>query len=260
MPVPPSQLLDFVGQVVVVTGGARGIGRGIASRFAEAGARVVIAFRSSRVEAEETAAAIVANGGEVGLVQGDLTIPGDALELIDTAWRRFDRLDVVINNAGSYPLHPFLELSEANWDQVIDANLKSAFLTTQAAARTWIEQRRPGAVINVSSIEAWDPAPLHAHYNAAKGGLMMLTRSTALELGPHGIRVNAVAPGLIDKPGLASDWPDGVERYLRTAPLQRLGAPQDVADACLFLASPLARWITGVSLPVDGGVMSTQSF
>jgi NAD(P)-dependent dehydrogenase (short-subunit alcohol dehydrogenase family) len=123
-----------------------------------------------------------------------------------------------------------------------------------------IAQGQGGAIVNVTSIEAENPAPAHSHYNAAKAGAAMHTRAAAQELGPHGIRVNAVAPGLVWREGLDEAWPDGVARYLNAAPLGRLGQPEDVADACLFLASPAARWITGASLTVDGGVMTRQIF
>jgi NAD(P)-dependent dehydrogenase (short-subunit alcohol dehydrogenase family) len=117
-----------------------------------------------------------------------------------------------------------------------------------------------GAIVNIASIEAHNPAPLHAHYNAAKAALLMHTRAAAAELGRHGIRVNCVSPGLIDREGLADAWPDGVGRYLASVPLARLGQPADVADACLFLASPAARWITGAELVVDGGVLTSQVY
>jgi NAD(P)-dependent dehydrogenase (short-subunit alcohol dehydrogenase family) len=123
-----------------------------------------------------------------------------------------------------------------------------------------MKEQDGGAIVNITSIESENPAPNHSHYNAAKGGVLMFTRASAYELAPHGIRVNAVAPGLIWREGLERDWPDGVQRWQKTAPLKRLGLPDDVADACLFLASPAARWITGASLLVDGGVMTHQIF
>ncbi|MDQ4078313.1 MAG: SDR family oxidoreductase, partial [Chloroflexota bacterium] len=123
-----------------------------------------------------------------------------------------------------------------------------------------IEQGAGGAIVNIASIEAERPAPLHAHYNAAKGGVLMYTRSAALELGPHGIRVNAVSPGLIWREGIEEQWPEGVARWREAAPLTRLGRPEDVADACLFLASPAARWISGTNLVVDGGVLVRPAF
>jgi NAD(P)-dependent dehydrogenase (short-subunit alcohol dehydrogenase family) len=152
-------------------------------------------------------------------------------------------------------------MSEEEWDRVVDTNLKSVFLGTQAAARQMKGQDPPGgAIVNIASIEGESPAPLHSHYNAAKAGVIMHTRAAALELGPHGIRVNSVSPGLIWRPGIEEDWPEGVEHWQQAAPLTRLGRPEDVADACLFLASPAARWITGANLRVDGGVLSRPAF
>jgi NAD(P)-dependent dehydrogenase (short-subunit alcohol dehydrogenase family) len=257
---PPAQLLDFSGQTVLVTGAGSGLGRGIASRFAQAGANVVVNYHTSAAGAEALASEIRAAGGRALSVQADVTQKSEVEKLIIETATTFGRLDVLINNAGIYPVATLLEMSEAEWDAVVDANLKSVFLCTQAAARQIIAQGGGGAIVNIASIEAEDPAPAHSHYNAAKGGVVMHTRSAALELAPHQIRVNAVLPGLIWTEGIEQSWPDGVARWQKAAPLVRLGMPDDVADACLFLASPAARWITGVSLRVDGGVMAQTAF
>ena len=143
-----------------------------------------------------------------------------------------------------------------DWRAMLAANLDSTFLVMQRAAKLWAG--RGGAIVNIASIEGSDPATGHAHYSTSKAGMIMLSRAAALEYGPVGIRVNCVSPGLIDRDGLAEDWPDGVNRWLDRAPLGRLGTPQDVADAVLFLLSPAARWISGTNLVVDGG-MSAQS-
>ena len=142
---------------------------------------------------------------------------------------------------------------------MLAANLRGALACLQAAGRRMAAAGR-GAIVNVTSIQAFRPAPGLAHYSAAKAGLEMLTRSAALELGPAGVRVNAVAPGLIWREGLETAWPEGVARYLAAAPLGRLGQPEDVADACLFLSSPAARFITGTTLVVDGGVLAGPAF
>lgn len=253
-------LLDFTGKVVIVTGSGSGLGSGIARRFAEAGARVIVHYKTSAPGAQAVVDAIQAQGGQAVPVQADLTREDDAARLIAACVGAFGRADVLINNAGLYPLATLMEMTPAQWDETINANLRSAFLCTQAFARQIAAHQSSGAVVNITSIEAENPAPMHSHYNAAKGGLLMLTRAAANELAPHGIRVNAVAPGLIWRDGLEEAWPDGVQRWLRAAPLGRLGMPEDVADACLFLASPAARWITGASLTVDGGVMTHQIF
>lgn len=253
-------LLDLRGMAAIVTGAGAGIGAGIAERFAEAGASVLAACHSNTTGVEQVAQRIRAAGGRAAVAQADLTLAAGAESLVARCCEAFGRLDVLVNNAGAYPLHPLLEMSEAAWRSVLDANLTSAHLLTQAAARRMIAQGGGGAIVNVASIEASNPAPSHAHYVAAKAGVVMHTRAAAAELGRHGIRVNAVSPGLIDRQGLAEAWPDGVRRYLESVPLGRLGTPADVADACLFLASPAARWITGANLVVDGGVMTSQVY
>ncbi len=253
-------LLDFSGKVVLVTGSGNGVGQGIAARFAEAGAKVVVHYQSSAVGAAALVQEIIERGGAAVAAQADLTQAQDVARLIAHTVDAFGRLDVLINNAGRYPLAGVLAMTTEQWDAVINANLRSVFLCTQAAAQKLVIQGNGGAIVNITSIEAEHPAPQHSHYNAAKAGVLMYTRAAAAELGIHNIRVNAVAPGLIWRAGIEQAWPDGVSRWQQAAPLQRLGRPEDVADACLFLASPAARWITGASLTVDGGVMTHPIF
>lgn len=264
-PPPISSLLDFHDKTVLVTGAGSGMGAGVARRFAEAGARVVVHYRNSQAQAEAVASHITQHGGQALAVQADVTAESDVARLFETARATFGRLDVLINNAGVYPLHSVLEMTAQQWDEVVNANLRSAFLCTQAFAKQFVAAANHGAasdaaIVNITSIEAENPAPMHSHYVASKAGLLMFSRASASELGVHGIRVNAVAPGLVWREGIEQAWPDGVERYTKAAPLQRLGQPEDVADACLFLASLAARWITGASLTVDGGVMTHQVF
>ncbi len=259
--------LDFTGRAVLVTGGSRGIGAGIARRFGEAGASVVVGYSRAGQDAQQVVEEIRAKGGGALAVQADLRLAGEVDRLIRQTVAHCGRLDVLVNNAGIYPVSPLLGLADSEWEDVLAANLTATHLCTQRAAQAMIdlsnrgeEAGRGGAIINISSIEATSTAFGHSHYSAAKAGVEQYTRSAALELAEHGIRVNAVAPGLIGRPGLESDWPDGVGRWLERVPLARLGAPEDIADACLFLASPLARWITGVTLTVDGGVQVAPSF
>jgi NAD(P)-dependent dehydrogenase (short-subunit alcohol dehydrogenase family) len=255
-----ADLLRLDGRVAVVTGGGRGIGAGIALCFAEAGASVVVDYRSSTQAAEDLVGEITAMGGKAVALQADVT-RRDAIErMLEQTTAAFGRVDVLVNNAGSYPMANLVEMSEDDWDQVLRTNLRSAFLCTQAVARVMIEQGDGGAIVNVASIEAENPAPMHVHYCSAKAGVVMLTQASAAELGRHGIRVNCVSPGLIWREGIEDAWPDGVERWKAAAPLTRLGRPEDVANACLFFASDAARWITGANLRVDGGVMTHQVF
>lgn len=250
---------DFGGKRVLVTGAGSGLGGGIALRFAEAGADVGVHYRVSKTGAE----ALVARVGELKrtavAIQADVSRAEDVAVLVEQTVKQLGGLDVLVNNAGSYPVSPLIEMSEAEWNAVIAENLSSVHLCTQAAARHMMKNGG-GAIINIASIEAENPASGHSHYNAAKAGVVMYTRTAARELGGHGIRVNAVSPGLIWREGIEQAWPEGVQAYLRAAPLGRLGRPEDVADACLFLASDAASWITGANLVVDGGVLTNRSF
>jgi NAD(P)-dependent dehydrogenase (short-subunit alcohol dehydrogenase family) len=255
-----ASLLDFRGKVALVTGAGGGLGHGIAARFAEAGAAVVAHYRHRADEAAALVLKIATGGGRAIAVAGDLGREEDVARLMARALEAFGRLDVLVNNAGTYPMAGVLDMTTAEWDEVMASNLRTTFLCTQAAARQMASQEEGGAIVNITSIEAESPAPGHSHYNAAKAGVFMYTRAAAQELGRHGVRVNAVAPGLIWREGIEEAWPDGVARWKRAAPLLRLGTAEDVADACLFLASPGARWITGATLTVDGGVMTRPAF
>jgi 3-oxoacyl-[acyl-carrier protein] reductase len=167
------------------------------------------------------------------------------------------RLDTLVNNAGTQPVADLAGMPVRDWRAILDTNLTSAFSCTQAAAEV---MTGGGAVVHIASTEATQPTAGHAHYSTAKAALVMHARNAALEYGARGIRVNAVSPGLIERPGIADAWPDGVRRWHEAAPLTRLGAPADVANACVFLASPLAGWITGQNLVVDGGVSSRPTW
>jgi NAD(P)-dependent dehydrogenase (short-subunit alcohol dehydrogenase family) len=261
MAVPsPQELLDFSGKTVVVTGAGAGLGRGVAARFAEAGAAVVVSYRESEAGARAVVEAIQAKRGRAIAVQADVARQAEVERLIAKSVKAFGGLDVLINNAGIYPVSPILEMTEEEWDRVVDANLRTVHLATQAAARQMIRQGRGGAIVNIASISALQPGAGHTHYNSAKAGVVMHTRTAALELGQHAIRVNAVSPGVIWSERIETDWPEGVARYLKVVPLGRLGMPDDVADACLFLASEGARWITGSNLVVDGGVLACNVY
>lgn len=258
---PVGALLDLTGRVALVTGAGGGaIGAGVAARLAEAGAAVVLHYRASRQQAHDVATRIGAGGGRAIALEADLAVEGQVRDLFDQAVQDLGLPDIVVNNAGTYPLATILDMRAADWDAVLDANLKSVHLVTREASRRWQAAGRGGVLVNVASIEAHSVAPAHSHYAAAKAAVVMYTRSAARELGPLGIRVNVVSPGLIWREGLDEAWPDGVRRYRKGAALGRLGEAADVADACLFLASPASRWITGVELIVDGGVLTNNAY
>jgi len=247
------------GQVALVTGASGGIGRGIALRFAEEGAAVAVHCRT----AVEAARAVVARIEELGrravVLQGDLTDEDEGRRVVEQAAEWGGGLDALVDNAGVQPIRELPGMTADEWRAVVDANLSSVFVCTQAAAEV-MRERGGGSVTHIASIEARQPASGHAHYSASKAAVVMHARSAALEYGPYGIRVNTVSPGLIDREGLADAWPEGVGRWQAAAPLGRLGRPEDVGDACVFLASRLASWVTGHDLVVDGGVSARPTW
>ena len=250
-----SELLNFSGKTVVVTGASAGIGAGIARRFHDAGANVVVHYRSDEAGAQNVVKAL---GARAISIYGDVTNDDDVERLMQTAVDTFGGLDVLVNNAALQPHAAFLALSGADFDLVMQANVGGMFRCSKVAAQHMIG--RGGAIVNISSISGLEPAFTSAHYCSSKAAVIMLTRVAALELGPSGVRVNAVAPGLIWREGLDKNWPEGLERWMAHVPLGRVGHNEDVADACLFLGSSAARWITGTTLTVDGGVTTHPSY
>ncbi|MGI5472734.1 SDR family NAD(P)-dependent oxidoreductase [Streptomyces sp. CA-132043] len=252
---------SLAGRVALVTGAGGLIGGGIARRLAQAGAAVVVHWHHSEQQAGAIVEEISAAGGSARAVRADLTREEECRRLVDTAasWR--GQLDVLVNNAGIQPVQPLAEMTAEDWRRISETNVTSAFCCTQAAVRAMTRKGGGGgSIVHIASIEGSGPAPGHAHYSASKAALIMFARSAALEYGHLGVRVNTVSPGLIGRPGLADDWPDGVERWTRAAPLTRLGRPEDIGDACVFLASNAASWITGTDLVVDGGVSARPTW
>jgi NAD(P)-dependent dehydrogenase (short-subunit alcohol dehydrogenase family) len=249
MPTTPdvNQLLSLEGETVLVTGASGNIGRGVARRLAQAGAEIIVHYHSD----EPSAASLAREIGATNVVQADLADTAAVDAMFEAG-----QATMIVNNAAAQPVKLLAEMSYHDWRGVLDTNLDGPFLVTQRAARGWGD--RGGAIVNVASIEGSDPAVGHAHYATSKAGLIMFTRAAAIEFGPRNIRVNCVSPGLVERDGLAVEWPEGVARWRERAPLGRLGTPKDVADAVLFLLSPAARWISGTNLVVDGG-MSAQN-
>ena len=256
---PTSKLLDFSGKTVIVTGASQGIGAGIARRFAEAGANVVVHFRGSEEGAKQVVNDISEKGGQASAVRADLSSEEACAGLIQQTVDIYSGVDVLVNNAGIFPNPPLLEMSLEDWRQMYSANVETTMLCTRFAAND-MKDKKGGAIVNIASTSALNPGADHSHYNSAKAAVLMLTRSAAQELGPYNIRVNTVSPGLISRPGIEEQWPEGVARWEKQAPLGRMGTPEDVADACLFLASPAARWISGQNLVLDGGILSSMIY
>lgn len=245
--------VDLSGTAAVVTGASGGLGSGIARAFAAAGAAVVAHYRGSGERAATVVGDIIAGGGRAIPAQCDVTDPGGCAGLMAATVEAFGRLDTVVANAGIQPVTELATMSVPQWREVIDTNLTGTFATVQAAASA-MSMRGGGSIILIGSIEGAQPAWSHAHYSTSKAAVIHFARAAALEYGRYGIRVNSVSPGLIWRDGLEVDWPDGVAQFRRAAPLGRLGRPADVGNACVFLASSMAEWITGQDLVVDGGV------
>jgi NAD(P)-dependent dehydrogenase (short-subunit alcohol dehydrogenase family) len=251
-------VFDLTGKAVVVTGGGRGIGRGISRMMAKCGASVVVAGRSHG-PLDETVDEMRGLGTTATAVSVDITSPTDLDRLIATTIEQYGAIDCWVNNAGSADprdVGPLIDLTEQQWDAVVDLNMKWTFFAAQAAARAMIG--RGGSIINISSRSGSQPCPMTGQYGAAKAGLESLTATMAVEWGHHQIRVNAVAPGVVPKedsfaPGGTLGRPSRVARQVSTIPLRRLGRVDDIGGICAFLASDEASWITGETIQVTGG-------
>jgi glucose 1-dehydrogenase len=245
------------GKKALITGGDQGIGRGIALRFAQEGADVAIGFRSHEENAREAVAELRQQGVKAGAFQVDVSQIAALPEFYAKATQELGAIDILVNNAGIERRAEFLKASEEDYDLVMAVNLKGPFFLSQLFARDRAAQKRPGKIINISSVHEELPFPNFASYCAAKGGLKMLCRDLAIELAPLGITVNNIAPGAIKTPineKLMSD-PAKLNPLLENIPLRRMGTPEDVAGCAAFLASSDADYVTGTTILVDGGLL-----
>jgi L-rhamnose 1-dehydrogenase len=241
-------------KVAIITGSARGIGRAIALRFGQEGARIAIVDLREE-EGHQTVRLVESTGGQAMFVRTDVSNQAQVQAMVDRVVQRWGSVDVLVNSAGICPFEGFLEMSEALWDQVLDVNLKGYFLCSQAVARVMVEQGVKGRIIAVSSISSEFGGSSQAHYCASKAGINLLIKSMAISLGAYGITCNAVLPGTVEtdinREALAD--PEVREYWSKRAPLGRLGQPEDIAGPVLFFASDDSAWCTGSMLVVDGG-------
>ncbi|MDF2714147.1 MAG: fabG2 1 [Paenibacillus sp.] len=242
------------GKVALVTGGSHGIGQAVVIRYAREGAKVALCGRG-KAALDETVALVREQGGEALAFETDVSDKAQVDRMIDTIVEQWGRIDIVVNNAGICEVSSFLDITEDQWDRHLNINLKGAFLVSQRAAREMVRQGHGGSIIQMSSVNGIQAESDQVHYNTTKGGMINLSMSMALELAVHGIRVNALCPGFIEtrltKPLI--DNPPAIADYLRTVPMKRVGQPEEIASAALFLASDESSYVTGTSMVVDGG-------
>ncbi len=247
------------GRLALVTGAAQGVGKGIAIELARAGCTVAVNYLNDPEPASETVEQIRTLGGQAVAIRADVRSSRQVRRMLATLAKQYDRLDILVNNAGTQTWAPLLQLTEADWDRDIDTNLKGSFLCLQAAA-AWMKDSGGGSIINIGSGCNKVPFPRLVSYSASKGGIEMLTKVAAIELGRYGIRVNCIAPGAIlidrtlrEEPRYASIWG-------KQAPLGRAGIPADVGNSVVFLASDAASYVSGQTLWVDGAAFTQASW
>jgi NAD(P)-dependent dehydrogenase (short-subunit alcohol dehydrogenase family) len=249
-------------QVAIVTGGASGLGEGCVAALARRGAKTVIADINAEKGAS-VAAALKANGSDTVFVHCDVTASEQLARMIDRTIKEFGRVDILVNNVGGVRQRMFADSFERSWRKHIDLNLVSMLAATHAVLRHMIAGQRGGSIVNISSIEGTRGAPGFAVYAACKAGMLNFTRSLAADVGAYGIRVNALAPDIIRTPGVAQFLPDtatvtaALERYV---PLRRMGRPEEVGEVVSFLCSPMASYLTGITVPIDGGTAAVAGF
>jgi glucose 1-dehydrogenase len=249
-----SKRLD--GRVAAITGGNQGIGLGIAQRFVQEGAAVSICYLSDKPGTDRVVEGLRADGGKAVAIQADVSKLADGLRFISETVSQLGDLDILVNNAGVEKRANFWDVTEADYDFVLNVNLKGLFFVTQAMVRYLMQAKRPGKIINISSVHEELPFPHFSSYCASKGGLKMITRNLSIELAPLNITINNIAPGAIETPinkNLLND-PVKLKSLLENIPLRRLGKPEDIASIAAFLASEESSYVTGTTFVVDGGL------
>ena len=245
------------GKVALITGSSSGIGQGIAKKFAEEGAKVVINYNAGARGADATLAMVKQAGSEGIILQADVTRTDDIHKLVNAAYEKFGVLDILVNNAGMEKKAPFTEVQEGDYDKVLAVNLRGPFFLTQYFVQRLQTVKKPGRIVNVSSVHEDMAFPGFTSYCISKGGMRMFMRNLAVELGPMNITINNIAPGAIKTPinkKLEANKKQ-MDALLNNIPLKRLGAPEDVAELAAFLASDQAAYITGSTYVIDGGLM-----
>lgn len=243
------------GKIAIITGATRGIGRGVALAFAEHGANVAFTYSSSVQAADELVSELVALGVQAKGYQSNAAEYGAAEQLVEEVLKDFGNIDILINNAGITKDNLLMRMSEQDFDAVIEVNLKSVFNMTKAVQRTFLKNRR-GSIINMSSVVGVKGNAGQANYAASKAGVIGFSKSVALELGSRNIRCNVIAPGFIETEMTGKLAEDVVKGWTDAIPLKRGGRPEDIANACVFLASDMSAYITGQVLNVDGGMLT----
>jgi glucose 1-dehydrogenase/3-oxoacyl-[acyl-carrier protein] reductase len=247
--------MKLKGKIAVVTGAGQGIGRGIAEVFADEGADVVVNDLTLDARTEEVACIIRKKGRRVVTVQGDVSKRADVERIFEAAWQQLGPVDILVNNAGIETIVPFTELTDQQWDDVTNVNLKSGWMCSQSLCKRLIAEGRKGSIINIGSIQAGRVLPGRTHYAPSKLAIEALTRNISAEVGVHGIRVNCIHPGLIDTPMIrwVLESKEILPQVVAQISLGRPGVPREIGNAAAFLASDEAAYITGQSLYVDGG-------
>ncbi len=248
----------FAGKVALITGGSQGIGKAIAKEIGTYGAKVVICSRSSK-SVDAASRHLKDLGVEAMGMSCDVSSKQEIDALVDKTIAQYGRIDFLVNNAGLYPVTNFLEMTEEQWDQVIDTNLKGTFMCSQRVAQTMVAAGRGGAIVNIGSTSSWIARPGVAHYSSSKAAVNLLTKVMAVELAPYGIRVNALCPGVIGTEttlDTAANTPEAGREFatkVKRIPLGRVGTPEEIAKAAVFLLSPDASYFTASVIYEDGG-------